>query len=219
MRTLAAPPKLRQAYWSLRGLVRRRRLAFCVSAPGTAATDAAIRCGGAEHADIAARMAALRGHDAEEYRARLLGGHLLIYAVAADGTPQSWGWATAPLEAAQDAPWEFGIGMRVSPGSGFLWDYFTIPECRGRGLYRQVLRASAGQCVRRGARRVWGYADVTNAASRRGLMAADYVDAVEIELRRLGPLCRVSGRGLQRTLRLNGVIALDDIVSCELARP
>jgi GNAT superfamily N-acetyltransferase len=206
---------IREAYWRLRALVRHRTLQFFVSEPGAPAAPNTvdIRCGGLEHAEAAARMATLRGHDPAEYRDRLQAGHLVVYAVAPDGSPQSWGWATAPIEGTQDAPWEFGIRMRTARGSGFLWDYFTPPDYRGRGLYKLVLRASADECFRRGAHRAWGYADVTNAASRRGLSAAAYTDALTIELLRLGPFCRMSRPGFQTTVRLAGFIELDRLVS------
>ena len=206
---------IREAYWRLRDLVRHRTLQFFVSEPAApAALNAVdIRCGGPERADVAARMAALRGDDPADYRARLEAGHLVVYAVAPDGSPQSWGWATAPIQATQDSPWEFGIRMRVAPGSGFLWDYFTPPDYRGRGLYKLVLRESAEECFRRGAHRAWGYADVTNAASRRGLSGANYTDALTIELLRLGPLCRISTQRFQQTVRLAGFIELDALVS------
>ena len=92
--------------------------------------------------DIATRLAVARGDDPREYCARLTAGHWVIYALGSDGDIQSWGWLTAPANVPQDLPWEFGICMRVAPGSGFLWDYFTMPDYRGRGLYRILLPAT-----------------------------------------------------------------------------
>lgn len=209
------PNRVRQAYWWLRDLTRSRTLAFFVSERQSqlpVLDGAELRSGGIEHADAAAQMAALRGHNADEYRARLRAGHLVVYAIGSDGSLQSWGWVTAPTDEPQDAPWEFGIRMRVRPGAGFLWDYFTVPAYRGRGLYKVLLRASAEQSFIRGATRAWGYADITNIASRGGLTGADYAREHEVQMQRVGPVCRITRRGFQCTVRVGGVIEMDALL-------
>jgi GNAT superfamily N-acetyltransferase len=206
---------LRPIYWSLHHQISTRTLAFFVSERQSQLPrldQAEIRFGNVGHEDIVERLARLRGHDADEYRARPAGGHCVIYALGADGDIQSWGWVTAPVDAAQDAHWEFGIHLRVRPGAGFLWDYFTMPKYRGRGLYKTLLRHSAEQCFIRGASRAWGYADVTNSASRRGLMSSDYIGDTEIRLSRFGPFCRIVRPGLQCTVRVGGVLELDALL-------
>jgi ribosomal protein S18 acetylase RimI-like enzyme len=207
--------RLRPLYWSLRRLIRVQTLAFFVcehqsQLPTPDQTE--IRCGGAGHEGVAERMAVLRGHDPAEYRGRLTAGHLVVYAVGSNGDVQSWGWVTAPPDGPQDAPWEFGIRMRVMPGSGFLWDYVTMPDYRGRGLYNTLLRHAAEQCFVRGAKRAWGYADTGNTASRRGLIGAGYAGRAEIKMARIGPFCWISRPGFQRTVRVGGVVDLDALL-------
>lgn len=207
--------RLRPLYWFLRTLIRSRTLAFfvCERQSRLPIVDGAeIRFGGVGHEDVVRRLATVRGDDPEEYRARLTAGHWVIYAMGTDGDIQSWGWITAPNAGPQDSPWEFGIRMRVMPGSGFLWDYFTMPAYRGRGLYKALLRHSAEQCFLRGARRAWGYADITNAASRQGLMGAEYAGQTQIKVSRFGPFCRISRPGFQQTVRVGGVVELDALL-------
>ena len=206
---------LRPIYWSLSRQIARRTLVFFASERQSELPkldQAEIRFGGAGHEDVAERLARLRGQDSGEYRAWLAAGHCVIYALGADGDLQSWGWVTAPVDEAQDSPWEFGIRLRVQPGAGFLWDYFTMPKYRGRGLYKALLRHSAEQCFIRGAHRAWGYADVTNSASRRGLLSSDYGGDTEIRLSRFGPFCRIVRPGLRYTVRVGGVLELDALL-------
>jgi GNAT superfamily N-acetyltransferase len=202
-------------YWWLHSLVRRRTLDFLVNerqAQLQVPDDVEIRCSGVEAEDLAARMAELRGQDPEEHRGRLRAGHFVVYAIGRDGELQSWGWATAPVGAPQDAPWESGIRMRVHPGTGFMWDFFTLPAYRGRGLYKLLLRRSAEQCFVRGAKRAWGYAEVSNTASRRGIMGADYAGRAGIQLNRYGPFCRVTSPGFSRIVRIGGVVDMDALL-------
>ena len=213
--TAAIVDRLRPIYWSVRRLIRSRTLAFFVSERQSrlpVVNGAEIRFGGMGHEDITSRLAKARGDDPEEYRARLTAGHWVIYVIGEDGDIQSWGWVTAPATGHQDSPWEFGVRMRVTPGSGFLWDYFTMPAYRGRGLYKALLRHSAEQCFLRGASRAWGYADVTNAASRQGLRGADYAGQTEITVSRFGPFCRISRPGFQQTVRVGGIVELDALL-------
>jgi len=175
--------------------------------------NAEIRIGSTGDEDVATRMATLRGQDPDEYRARLKAGHHVAYAIGADGELQSWGWFTAPTDRPLEFPWEYGIRIRVMPGSSFLWDFFTMPAYRGRGAYRVVVRHATEQCHLRGASRSWGYAEISNIASRRGMMAAEWEGQVdEVELIRIGPFCRVSRPGFRRFVRAGGVLELDALV-------
>ncbi len=207
--------RVRPLYWSARGLVRSRALDFfvCERQPRLPPPEQVeIRFGSAGHEDAAARLAASRGQDPAEYRARLTAGHQVIYAIGADGDFRSWGWITAPTDGPRDSPWEFGIRLRVMPGTGFLWDYFTMPAYRGRGLYKALLRHSAEQCFVRGAMQVWIYADVTNSASRHAIAHADFTERTRIRVSRIGPLCRIAGPGFQRIVRSGGMTELDSLL-------
>ena len=76
--------RLRPLYWSARGLIRSRTLAFFVcqrqaQLPTPDGTE--IRLGGVGREDIATRLAVARGDDPREYCARLTAGHWVIYAL------------------------------------------------------------------------------------------------------------------------------------------
>ncbi len=210
--------KLRLLYWRARHMAGSKTLSFFVcrrqsDLPSLGQTR--IEFGGMGHEPVVERLAQWRGDDPGEYRARLAAGHWVIYAAGEDGEVQSWGWVTAPTDKPQNAPWEYGVWAKVSPGTGYLWDYFTLPAYRGRGLYKALLQRSADQCFVRGAARVWIYAEISNTASRRGIMGADYGEEIEIQAARIGPICRFSRRGFQCTVRVGGVVELDALLPRE----
>ena len=204
---------LRKLYWSVRQLIMSRDVdMFLNEATGQPPhPQAKIRVARPDQEDVAARLAELRGHEAAEYRKRLRSGHILVYAAGEDDEPQAWVWATAPTKTHQDFPWEFGIRMRVDPGSGFLWDAFTVPAHRGRGLYTGVLSLSTEQCFLRGAKRVWGYVEVHHTVSRRGVTSANLVEKLRVHLQKIGPFCHVSRPGYHRTVRTSGVLNLNEL--------
>ncbi len=197
-------------------MVSRRTVTFFVNEQALklpTPDQAEIRFGGVEHQEVAARLAALRGHDPDEYRTRLRSGHWVIYAIGGDGDLQSWGWVTVPAEGPRDLPWEFGVHLRIRPGSGYLWDYITMPAYRGRGLYKALVSQSAEQCFLRGAKRVCAYIELSNTAPRRGIVGAGYVEqGAEVRLQRIGPFYRVSRPGFNRTVRIGGVLELDALL-------
>lgn len=206
---------LRRFHWWLRGLVRRRTVDLFLAerVPELPQPDGVeIRIGGPADENIAARLALLRDDDPEDYRSRLRAGHILVYVIGADDSLQAWVWATAPTEAPQEFPWEFGIRMRVRPGSGFLWDAYTVPAYRGRSLYTAVLRHSGEQCFLRGATQVWGYVEVHHTVSRRGVVSARLVAKNQVELRKFGPFCHVSRPGFSQIVASGGILELNALV-------
>ena len=103
---------------------------------------------------------------------RAAGSHHL-YSLVEHGTLVHYGWLTYPQERAPDAA--LGLEFRPPAGSAALWDYFTHPDARGRGLYRNTL----WQCVHDavdidGARQVFIYVYADNAVSRRVIERAGF---------------------------------------------
>jgi RimJ/RimL family protein N-acetyltransferase len=84
-------------------------------------------------------------HTRDQYlailRARRAEGTHHLYSAVEDRTLIHYGWLTCPQLRAPDA----ALGLEFVPpaGSAALWDYFTHPKARGRGLYLESLR----QCL------------------------------------------------------------------------
>jgi GNAT superfamily N-acetyltransferase len=156
---------------------------------------------------IGERMAVLRGASADQYRAWLMNGHWVLYAVSPDDDIQSWIWFTVAEGEPQIAPFDYGLGMKVPSGVGFLWDAFTVPAYRRQGLYKTLLMHAIEECFNRGAKQVWGHANVIN-ASRNVILTTDLAGEMTITATRIGPFCRISGPGFHRTMSVHGILEM-----------
>lgn len=88
-----------------------------------------------------------------------------LYSLVEDGILIHYGWLTFPQDTAPDA----ALGLEFIPpaGSAALWDYFTHPAARGRGLYRRTLWQCLHDAVEiDGARQVFIYVYADNVVSR-----------------------------------------------------
>ena len=171
----SARQRLSRLYWAFRNQVCRRTWSFFVwesQSQLPQLTQGRIILAGKGDEAIGERMAVLRGDSVDQYRAWLRDGHWVLYAVGPDNDIQSWIWFTVAEGGSQIAPFDFGIGMKVPPGTGFLWNAFTVPAYRRRGLYKTLLMQSVEECFVHGARRVWGHAQVTN-TSRTVILTTD----------------------------------------------
>ena len=88
-------------------------------------TEGRIVLAGKGDEPIGERMAVLRGASVDQYRGWLDAGHWVLYAAGPDDDIQSWIWFTFADGGPQIAPFDFGLGMKVPAGVGFLWDAFT----------------------------------------------------------------------------------------------
>ena len=128
-------------YWEFRDQVCRRTWSFFVWEPQSQLPQlmqGQLLLAGKGDEAIGEHMAVLRGASVDQYRAWLSAGHWVLYAVGPDNDVQSWIWFTLPEGGSEIAPLDFGIGMKVPFGIGFLWDAFTVPAYRRRGLYKTL---------------------------------------------------------------------------------
>lgn len=96
-----------------------------------------------------------------------------LYSRVERGTLVHYGWTTMPQERAPDA----ALGLEFIPpaGSAALWDYFTHPAARGRGLYLESLRQCLHDAVELdGATQAFIYVDAANGPSRRVIERAGF---------------------------------------------
>jgi len=173
-------------------------------------TQGRIILAGREDEAIGEHIAIVRGASVEQYRALLRGGHWVLYAVGPDNDIQSWIWFTVAEGGPQIAPFDFGLGMNVPSGVGFLWDAFTVPAYRRRGLYKTLLMQAVEECFVHGARQVWGHANITN-ASRKVILTTDLAGEIRVKATRIGPFCRISGPGFHRTISVRSVLKMDEL--------
>ena len=125
----SARQPLSHLYWAFRNQVCRRTWSSLVCRRETQLPQLAqgrIILAGKRDEAIGERMAVLRGASVDQYRAWLRAGHWALYVVGADNDIQSWIWFTVAEGGSQIAPFDFGIGMKVPPGIGFLKDAFTV---------------------------------------------------------------------------------------------
>jgi RimJ/RimL family protein N-acetyltransferase len=124
----------------------------------------------------------------DEYLAHLeerrrAGGHHL-YSLVEHGVLVHYGWVTSRQERAADAA--LGLVFKPPPGSAALWDYFTHPDARGRGLYRDTLWQCMHDAVEiDGALHVFIYVYSDNSVSRRAIEKAgfEYYGSLVLERR------------------------------------
>jgi GNAT superfamily N-acetyltransferase len=118
--------------------------------------------------DDAALIAELSELAVEEVRSRLDAGHR-CYLAWLDGTPVSYGWV-ATLSASIG---ELALEFRLPDGDRYLWDFVTLPEWRGRGIYPRLLH---GIIAAEGAdaQRFWIIYAPENAASGAGIAKAGF---------------------------------------------
>ena len=84
-----------------------------------------------EDARTVAQLLAIDVRDIEERMSR---GHRPWLAQISD-TTVGWGWSAAE----ELSIGELGISRPIPPGNRYLWDFFTPPPWRGRGIYPRLL--------------------------------------------------------------------------------
>jgi len=126
---------------------------------------AGLTIGVNDDANLIARLSDLA---VEEIEARLAAGHR-CYLAWLDGTPVSYGWV-ATLSASIG---ELSLAFDLPDGDRYLWDFVTLPEWRGRGIYPRLLH---GIIEHEGgaAERFWIIYAPENAASGIGIAKAGF---------------------------------------------
>jgi GNAT superfamily N-acetyltransferase len=104
----------------------------------------------------------------DEVESRLGAGHR-IYIAAVDGVPAASGWVATLAASIGELDLEFAL----PPSDRYLWDFVTLPEWRGRGIYSRLLQgivAAEGA----GAERFWIIHAPENVASGSGIVKAGF---------------------------------------------
>jgi GNAT superfamily N-acetyltransferase len=81
-------------------------------------------------------IAKLNDLSLQEIDARFQNGNS-AYLAFIDETPVAYGWVATKSGGVE----EIGLAFTLAPGNRYLWDFQTLPEWRGRGIYACFLQA------------------------------------------------------------------------------
>ena len=110
-------------------------------------------------------------------------------------------WFTVADCASVPVPWEFGRCASLPPHTAYVWDCFTAPAHRRRGLYRAGLLRFRTMSCPEGARTVFVVTRTANIASIAGITAAGFTPSHDYITIRIGPFVLVRRRGSVRIVR------------------
>ncbi|MEZ4520701.1 MAG: hypothetical protein R3A46_03500 [Thermomicrobiales bacterium] len=91
-----------------------------------------------------------------------------------DGIPAAIGWSSG----GRVEIGELGLDFTLPTGNRYVWDFVTLPDWRGRGIYPALLQAFIR--VESSVDRFWVGHDLDNAASSRGILKAGFQTVGEV---------------------------------------
>ena len=107
--------------------------------------------------------------------------------------PASIGWSSS----GRVEIGELGLDFDLPPGNRYLWDFVTLPEWRGRGIYPALLQAFIKH--EPDVERFWVGHDLDNFASSRGILKAGFQTVGEVyAVDGVGPVYFASGMAPER---------------------
>lgn len=118
--------------------------------------------------DDAALLANLAQLHPEEVVSRMEQANQAYVAYVRD-QPIAYGWSAAQI----GAIYELDLVFEIPPGNRYLWDFATLPEWRGCGVYPRLLQAIVEQ-EQPAVQRFWIGHTADNHASRQGILKAGF---------------------------------------------
>jgi GNAT superfamily N-acetyltransferase len=119
-------------------------------------------------------MAGLQSKNEDDMRRRFDEGHR-AYVARIDGVPAAWGWVATRTAAVGELQFDFTIPRRAR----YLWNFVTLPEFRGRGIYPRLVDAIVAQESVE-ADVFWIAYAPENRASGSGIAKAGFIDVAEL---------------------------------------
>jgi GNAT superfamily N-acetyltransferase len=144
---------------------------------------------------------ALSSIDTGEIARRFAGGHRPWLARLA-GEPVGWGWCAAE----EFSIGELGISCSLPPGNRYLWDFFTVPHWRGRGIYPRLLQTIVAR--ESDVERFWLGHDLDNVASARGIAKAGFREVGVLYRRQNGEFALVPSGPPQRAVAASALFGV-----------
>jgi GNAT superfamily N-acetyltransferase len=100
-----------------------------------------------------------------------------------DGILVHYGWLQLNRQTIEIT--EVGMKIDLPPSTAVLYDFYTEPSARGRGLYRRALRHIVADAFAAGADRAFIGAMEGNRPSRKGIESAGFKPYLRLTHRRL----------------------------------
>jgi GNAT superfamily N-acetyltransferase len=125
-------------------------------------------------------LVAQRGRAAKFLR-RLEIGYDCVGFLDGDGIVRSYVWIAGGAGRPDIVPVWRGLKWRLVGQDAYFWDCRTDPAHEGRGLYRRALIFAAAQAAGGGATRAWIETETRNQPSMRGISAAGFTPAAELD--------------------------------------
>lgn len=122
----------------------------------------------------AAVMAQLQHRDTAEMQRRFDDGHR-AYVALLEGAAAAWGWVASRSAEIGELNARFSIAAR----DRYLWNFVTLPQFRGRGIYPLLLEAIIRE-ESRDADRFWIAYAPENHASGAGIRKAGFIGVAEL---------------------------------------
>jgi GNAT superfamily N-acetyltransferase len=138
-----------------------------MTASGTPTDVAEFSRAGPEDAEELAAVT-LSG-DPQTLRGRLAAGRR-CYVARVRGALAAYGWVSF----GEEVIGEMRLRIRLLPGEAYVWDCFTAPAYRRRGLYSALLQHITAELRAEGLCRVWIGADLDNIPSQKGMALAGF---------------------------------------------
>ncbi len=110
-----------------------------------------------------------------------LGAGRRCYAAWVHGRLAAYGWISFDEEYVG----ELNLRVRLIPGEAYIWDCFTFPAFRGNHLYTSLLDRMVRELGSDPLCRLWIGADITNAASQRGIARAGFRAVADMRVARV----------------------------------
>jgi GNAT superfamily N-acetyltransferase len=125
------------------------------------------------HSNDAALLARLLGKPLEAVKARFADGHR-AYVARLHGTPAAFGWVATRFATIG----ELGLTLRLPAAHGYLWNFVTLPEFRGRGIYPRLLQSIVD--AESASEWLWIMHAPENRASGIGIAKAGFLPVAEV---------------------------------------
>lgn len=112
-------------------------------------------------------MLSIMGRDTREVERREEQCHQ-PYVARLHGEVVAYGWSAAATASIGG----LDITLTMPPRNQYLWDFVTLPQCRGRGIYPRLLQSIL--LAESETERFWIGHDFENIASARGIIKAGF---------------------------------------------
>jgi GNAT superfamily N-acetyltransferase len=126
-----------------------------------------------DRVDVDQLIGAVSGLDLDDVR-RLFARQHYPYLARINGAGVGYGWVASRRAEIG----ELGVTLTLAPNERYLWDFVTLPEWRGRGIYPRIIQRMLNQ--ESAAERFWIGHDRPNVASARGILKAGFHLTVEL---------------------------------------